>query len=382
MLPYDRKLRKVWRLDQIIDIQLKSYMLKMSAVEVQLLEGSTLFFNFERGDNERLVEQLLTLRGKQCVNLKKRSKNVDNKKYLERTKFQKKWKNGEISNFEYLMVVNATSGRSYRDVMQYPVFPWVFNDYETEMIDLGDERYYRDVTKNMGSYGKADRIAQYIERFNGMDPSGEIPPFHYGSHFSSPAIVFQFLIRVQPYNEGARLLQGGRYDLADRLFYSTYDSYKCATEDMQDIRELIPEMFCNPEIFINVDQYDFGTMQNGRRVHDVQLPLWCREDPYRFVYMLRKGLESSFIGQGLNQWIDLVFGYRQRGIEAVKALNVFYYLTYDDQVSMVGNNDEGFMKALEVQIINFGQTPIQVLTKPHPPRQRPPSLFRFQLYLK
>ena len=40
---------------------------------------------------------------------------------------------GEISNFEYLMCLNTLAGRSYNDLMQYPVFPWVVADYESEV---------------------------------------------------------------------------------------------------------------------------------------------------------------------------------------------------------------------------------------------------------
>ena len=32
---------------------------------------------------------------------------------------------GEISNFQYLMHLNTLAGRSYNDLTQYPVFPWV-----------------------------------------------------------------------------------------------------------------------------------------------------------------------------------------------------------------------------------------------------------------
>ena len=37
----------------------------------------------------------------------------------------KLWQNGEITNFEYLIQLNFASGRSFQDLTQYPVFPWV-----------------------------------------------------------------------------------------------------------------------------------------------------------------------------------------------------------------------------------------------------------------
>ena len=43
------------------------------------------------------------------------------RKYLNLT--TKKWLDGDISNFEYLMILNTLAGRSYNDLTQYPVFP-------------------------------------------------------------------------------------------------------------------------------------------------------------------------------------------------------------------------------------------------------------------
>lgn len=40
---------------------------------------------------------------------------------------------GEINNFEYLMHLNTIAGRTYNDLMQYPVFPWVLADYQSEV---------------------------------------------------------------------------------------------------------------------------------------------------------------------------------------------------------------------------------------------------------
>lgn len=66
---------------------------------------------------------------------------------------------------------------------------------------------------------------------------------------------------------------------------------------------------------------------------DVCLPPWAK-DAYDFVRIHRLALESEHVSQNLHSWIDLIFGYKQRGHEAVKAANVFYYLTYEGAVDL------------------------------------------------
>lgn len=70
--------------------------------------------------------------------------------------------------------------------------------------------------------------------------------------------------------------------------------------------------------------FDFGLMQTGERVSDVKLPPWCHGDARLFVLIHRQALESDIVTQCLPAWIDLVFGYKQRGKEAVDAVNVFH----------------------------------------------------------
>ena len=55
------------------------------------------------------------------------------------------WGSGQISNFEYLTHLNKHSGRSFNDLMQYPVFPFILKDYISETLDLGDSSIYRSV---------------------------------------------------------------------------------------------------------------------------------------------------------------------------------------------------------------------------------------------
>lgn len=81
----------------------------------------------------------------------------------------------------------------------------------------------------MGALGDQSRKELYIERFSMGHQTQDLPPFHYGSHYSSPAIVSQYLLRVNPFTEISRVIQGGKFDLADRLFFSMQESWNCAT---------------------------------------------------------------------------------------------------------------------------------------------------------
>lgn len=66
---------------------------------------------------------------------------------FEANRLLKAWQRRRISNFEYLMGLNTLAGRSFNDLCQYPVFPWVLSDYTSEELDLTDEKVYRDLKK-------------------------------------------------------------------------------------------------------------------------------------------------------------------------------------------------------------------------------------------
>lgn len=94
---------------------------------------------------------------------------------------------------------------------------------------------------------------------------------------------------------------------------------------------MVPEWYTTPEMFKNGQNLPLGELQTGQPVHDVILPPWARS-PEEFVWLNRSALESEHVSSHLHAWIDLIFGYKQRGPEAVAADNVFYYLTYEDAV--------------------------------------------------
>lgn len=55
----------------------------------------------------------------------------------------KKWKKGLISNFEYLIHLNTLAGRSFNDLTQYPIFPFILADYSSEELDLSNPSSFR-----------------------------------------------------------------------------------------------------------------------------------------------------------------------------------------------------------------------------------------------
>lgn len=58
-----------------------------------------------------------------------------------------KWQRREISNFDYLMFLNTVAGRTYNDLNQYPIFPWVLANYTSPILDLNVASNFRDLSK-------------------------------------------------------------------------------------------------------------------------------------------------------------------------------------------------------------------------------------------
>lgn len=101
-----------------------------------------------------------------------------------------RWQRREITNFEYLIFVNTIAGkcvlhmyevtkvtlltaqtplillilstpplppgRTYNDLNQYPVFPWVITNYDSEELDLTLPSNFRDLSKVRQSFPQQD----------------------------------------------------------------------------------------------------------------------------------------------------------------------------------------------------------------------------------
>ncbi|KAG2033253.1 hypothetical protein BDR03DRAFT_935719 [Suillus americanus] len=278
---------------------------------------------------------------------------------------QRRWQNRELSNFGYLSILNQLSGRTPNDATQYPVFPWVLNDYVSEVLDLSSPNVFRDLTKPMGAL-TAERREAAEARYANLGSVDE-EPFHYGTHFSSSMIVCHFNIRMQPFTSMFKTLQGGDWDLPDRLFSDIRRAYSLASHDIRgDVRELIPEFFTCPEFLENSSNLNFGISQTtGERIHNVKLPAWAKGDPLLFIVTHRRVLESHYVSENLPAWVDLIWGCKQRDVDSA---NVFHPLSYEGAIDLDKITNDLERQATVGIIHNFGQTPKKLFTSPHPPR--------------
>lgn len=101
---------------------------------------------------------------------------------------------GELSNYDYLSLVNTYAQRSVLDLTQYPVFPWVIKEFKTDVLDLKDEEMFRDLSKPIGAMN-LKRLNEYKTIYNELP---EKDKYLYGTHYSCPGYVIGFLVRSQP----------------------------------------------------------------------------------------------------------------------------------------------------------------------------------------
>lgn len=73
------------------------------------------------------------------------------------------WQLGNVSNFDYLLYLNLAAGRSFNDLAQWPVFPWVLRDYSSAHLDLASREVFRDLSKPMGALTPA-RLEVFRQR--------------------------------------------------------------------------------------------------------------------------------------------------------------------------------------------------------------------------
>ena len=316
---------------------------------------------------------IFSLLGKKIITNKKKINDIYRKAIVNKNIFLTEvnglWLKNRISNFDYLMLLNTFSGRSLINLFQYFIFPVILQDFDHKIINLVNKTMYRDLSVPIfacyhslnGNLSKLD-----IKNFDISDIGNQ---YHSGVFYSAHAFVSYFSIRQHPFTEVHLEIQGGAFDQADRLFIGTNDLSLLKDKN----QELIPFIYTLPEIYINTNNFIFGKLiqkDSSGIVNDFILPKWSEDDPRKFTLIFKKILESPKISQNLNYWIDLIFGYKMNGIEAIKSYNTFRRACYElsnEEIIKMNKNGELLTILLEKQ--ELGYMGKQLFKKAHKKRE-------------
>ena len=261
----------------------------------------------------------------------------------------------EISVLDFLTVINTLGYRSFSDLTAYPIFPWLVVDFNAE--NPFEHPRLRDLSVPIPIFADTDpEHKAFISRFS-------IQHFHHAENVSNPVIVSSFNFRLLPFSRYMWEVNQG-WDHADRNFMSIPFHL---TISNRRAYELVPELFCFPEVLLNVNNFQ---LPDGTSF-DLALPDGV-EDVYRFIERHRAVLESRECAAHIHQWLDLIFGCKQASLEA---LNMFSPLSYQS---------EKRLKDQRMWMLTCGQVPKQVFAEPAPEKtvfvdEFRPENVRFQL---
>ena len=404
-------------------IFIRQYFYAETALEIFVENNKSYFFNFKSNkDLDQFKSDILhhgifqeikaednknkKIVGYQQIN----NQNSKKKSYTVNNKMEE-WQNNNISTLEYLMWLNIYSGRSFNDLTQYPVFPWIITNYSDEsneisikndlrnlnlpigMLELTEKGILRketfietyetlknDLKELFPDFNYQDYLKkgdEYLENYKNKklkkekDNPEEVDtiefnqiPYFFGSHYSNPTYVCHFLSRTFPFSYITIEIQGQTFDAPDRMFTSMEKTFISTSSLKDDVRELIPEFYMLPELFLNLnnlnlDQNKTDADNNLIVINNVKLPLWSNNNAINFVLTLRRFLETNYINNNINKWIDLIFGVIQRGEKAEENHNIFQAYCYEKNVKINSIKDIDSRNALMRQY-EMGVTPFQI----------------------
>ncbi len=369
--PYNQTsehINKKWPLDSIKEVVLKRYNLVRQAVEIYFHNSGSVFFClFHR----QYLMRFLTCFSSILRKNKQLSIEVvtSPEAYFAEKKFKERWLAGAISNFEYLILLNKYSGRSFNDLSQYPVFPWIIKDYASPSISISSPSIYRPLDTTIAAITPEKRKCA-DEKLKVLLEEDVPSAYQFGSHYLPGRVVLGYLLRLEPYASLLVSFERG-HDAAARMFHFLKQTWVSCETDIGDNRELIPEFYYLPDFFVNHNFYQYGSKEadydlprlalKGKRVMVDQtvLPPWARNN-HAFVQINARALESRIVSLHLDRWIDLIFGCKQQDRYSY---NMFRALCDE---SAVTKKSEKLNQSQITEVQEFGINPMQLFKEKHP----------------
>ena len=353
---------RVIELTKIKEVISRKFLYSWMSLEIFMKDGYSHLFNFFSEETNYEILDIFKNNGIPVI------KNC--KEYFDKEGFSKKWKEGKISTYNYLLLLNKLTSRTYNDTNQYPVMPWIF---------MNDNRI-RDFCLPMSI--QDEKLKQNYLKI--PQNSSENENRWHSNHYSTSAYICYYLMRTNPFTESMIKFQSNNFDVPDRQFFSIRQTL-ILCEKNNNNREPIPELYTIPEVYINLNNNDFGKQSErsfGGRIHNVWFSTFGNNTYdfiYKFKYMLNNNEE---VNTTINGWFDFIFGIEQynKDNKTGTGLRNFNKYSYGQNIDIkkiiyeMKKNKKSeskiFSKIKEIlgMVISFGQCPYQILTEKHPKR--------------
>ena len=366
--------RIIMEYNNIKEVINRTYAYIWVSVEIFLKDGRSFLFNLF---NEDLHSEFFETLKRQKVRIIKKVG-----EYFRKEEFSKKWKEEKITTYDYLLLLNKLSSRSYNDTNQYPVMPWLFLIEGKERIrnfDLPISVQDESTQEAFLSKGKLSLAnEQLLVQTN---------------HYSTSAYLCFYLMRVNPFTNMMIKFQSGNFDIADRQYFDIKQTINLC-QYLSNNRELLPELFSIPEVYLNLNDNDFGKQKQGIRVHNISF-LPYANDPFQFCYLIKDLMNNNIkVNSEINKWFDFIFGINQLGNytsdknmnyqerEKFRVLRKFNSHSYGklsnyNKIVLEAQKHSRDNKSLfddirtSINMVsNFGQCPYQLLNEIHPSKNK------------
>ena len=380
-----------------IDIQeiiQRRTLLVNQSIEIFHKNGKSYFFNFFRTEN---VKKAYSYFNDININLWKNKLpkfifNINNNKD-DIKKLLLSYNKGKKSNYEYILYLNKYSTRTYNDLSQYPVFPWLVKEYSdipeilTKIVDKEINQvnldYFRDM-KYPISMQNEDKREKAKENFN---TKGEKFPHHLYMHYSTQAYIFYYLMRINPYGENLIKLQNYKLENSNRMF-NCFREIKEEIYSGSDNREIIPDFFCYFDYFCNLNCNYFG-LSNKNIIDDFDIENFHSSKYINTISSYVNSLcnhinllNNSYVSKILSYWVDNIFGKKQlpeKEEDRIESYNIYDKFVYEQKINLENKIEKNYnlykeKKKNEKQLIekinqkkdfimNLGMNPRQILTE-------------------
>ncbi len=275
---------------------------------------------------------------------------------FKKMQYKKKYQKGELSNFNYLLLINKYSSRSYNDNNQYLIFPLLFMDVErTRKRDLS-------LAISLNKENNSETKSKIMSNKKNLG-------FYFNQHYSTGGFILYYLVRLIPFTFSQIEFQSGKFDLPARLF-SSLKNFLFFLSITYDNRELIPEFYFNYEFLLNLNYNDFGILKTEDEYYHLHNVDTNKNETFlQYIINMRHSLEKTEI----SSWIDNIFGAKQF-YDSEEQPNSFPFYTYDifsefekikeDKSKPLKTKIEEILQ--KIAILKFGITPVKIFNNPHP----------------